>query len=82
MRRAALINVDMDSAKARLKLMELLMKFEIVQGEQYAGGYNWRCRVCGSFACCEEDLYVPRDAFIPVWVKCSFGCSNVWRLEA
>lgn len=79
MPRAAVINIE--STKARLKLMELLMKFDIVYGEKYAGGYNWRCRKCGSFACCEEHLYEPRDAFIPVWIKCHFGCNNVWRLE-
>lgn len=61
------------------KLRELEEKFAIVFGN-FPGGYEYRCNRCNSYACSAEEYSFRHQMFIPVGVKCIFGCQNRWSL--
>jgi hypothetical protein len=61
-------------------LEELYKSFDLEYGSQWAGGYGYRCKKCGSATYCEEQFLPCQDQFIPVKIMCS-ECHIKWKLN-
>lgn len=61
-------------------MKELYEKFDLEIGDNWAGGYGYRCKKCHCATYCEEGFFPCQDKFIPLVISCK-TCKIRWKLE-